>query len=242
MDRWTNLRLTRTTTLLNLFETHGILTNANVRQAQQQLIAMLVWLRMNTATELHLASPMIWAVLLTVHALAIRRGQWEVHQAGAELASDPIALYVLARDSVHQSKMRIQPLGNTKRLQRKTKSFFRIYSKSEASPPLHDAMKRVWWCLPPVVAIRRGMSRPMVSPVLSTVTRTIRRNPTTSTSPTAPTAPTASTASNIPTASSDAITEARIDSAPHATLSSHANILDDNMGLREVWGYMFERV
>lgn len=155
MEAWCIRRFKRVRVLLETLCEQERLRPEDVHACMQQVQAMLTWLIARPTNRLHLASPVVWAILLTVHALSTRRGQWAVTQAGAELASDPWDLYVYLRDRLYGKadvRPRVQPLGSDKRLRQKTADFIHIHNASTATPKVFPELLCIWWRLPPVLS------------------------------------------------------------------------------------------
>jgi hypothetical protein len=167
MLAWAETRRSQIVVLLHILIDDGRLVYDDLRVLTPQLDAMLIWL-ITHKPKMELASATFWTLLLAVHALSIRRGQWEVHQRGAEMASEPWSMYQLIKSGATQARssmnsqfkstasLRTYSLGNTNRLRRRTEAFFHIHSTSGARPHLYEEMREIWWTLPPVNPIRPG--------------------------------------------------------------------------------------
>lgn len=184
MLAWAETRRSQIMGLLHMLLDDGRLVYDDLKVLTPQLDAMLAWVIVNKP-KMELASATFWTLMLAVHALAIRRGQWEVHQRGAEMASEPWSMYQLLKSEAMQARcstnsqskstsyQRTYSLGNTNRLRRRTEVFFHIHSTSGAHPRLYEEMREIWWTLPPVNPIRPGTAA--INHSVTIIRRTKRR-------------------------------------------------------------------
>jgi hypothetical protein len=185
MLAWAETRRSQIMGLLHMLLDDSRLVYDDLKVLTPQLDAMLAWVIVNKP-KMELASATFWTLLLAVHALAIRRGQWEVHQREAEMASEPWSMYQLLKSGVTQGRtkassssssqtscLRTYSLGNNNRLRRRTEVFFHIHSTSGAHPRLYEEMREIWWTLPSVNPIRPGTAA--INHSVTIIRRTKRR-------------------------------------------------------------------